>query len=171
VQSRFSETYIYFIFVQKLGDIGIVDGKSRALNVEVEQLERRKGRVKWFDYRKGYGFIDQEEGEDIYVNREDLVETETLFKDQSVTYAIGIVGGRTRAVNVKADSVERKMGEVKWFSRGKGYGFIKDAVGDDVFVHQSDLDGVKSLKEGQKVTYETRQADKGPQAIRVRPAK
>lgn len=60
-------------------------------------------------------------------------------------------------------------GIVKWFSSQKGYGFITDEEGKDVFVHFSGLkmDGFKTLKEGQKVSYDLNQSDRGPQAINV----
>ena len=60
-------------------------------------------------------------------------------------------------------------GTVKWFNNQKGYGFISDEQGNDVFVHYSGLnmDGFKSLEEGQEVEFEVVQGDKGPQATNV----
>ena len=60
-------------------------------------------------------------------------------------------------------------GTVKWFNNQKGYGFISDSEGNDVFVHYSGLnmDGFKSLDEGQKVEYDVIQGAKGPQAVNV----
>jgi len=61
-------------------------------------------------------------------------------------------------------------GKVKWFNDAKGYGFIQpDGGGDDVFVHFSviDMDGFKSLVEGQAVEYEVVQGPKGLQASSV----
>ena len=60
-------------------------------------------------------------------------------------------------------------GTVKWFSNEKGYGFIEREGGDDVFVHFSAItgDGYKSLTEGQRVSFEVVQGDKGPQASDV----
>jgi cold shock protein len=61
-------------------------------------------------------------------------------------------------------------GTVKWFSNEKGYGFIERGNGEaDVFVHFSAIagDGYKSLTEGQKVTFEVVQGDKGLQAANV----
>ena len=57
-------------------------------------------------------------------------------------------------------------GTVKWFNNQKGYGFISDEAGNDVFVHYSGLnmDGFKSLEEGQEVVTE---GAKGPQAVNV----
>ena len=58
---------------------------------------------------------------------------------------------------------------VKWFNNQKGYGFISDEKGNDVFVHYSGLkmDGFKSLEEGQEVEFEIVQGAKGPQATNV----
>jgi CspA family cold shock protein len=64
---------------------------------------------------------------------------------------------------------ERVSGTVKWFNDDKGFGFIERQGGPDVFVHHSSIkmEGFKSLKEGQKVTMEVTQGQKGPQAENV----
>jgi CspA family cold shock protein len=63
-------------------------------------------------------------------------------------------------------------GTVKWFSNEKGFGFIEREGGDDVFVHFSaiTMDGYKSLTEGQRVTFDVVQGDKGAQAANVQAA-
>ncbi|MCK5120257.1 MAG: cold-shock protein [Candidatus Latescibacteria bacterium] len=60
-------------------------------------------------------------------------------------------------------------GTVKWFSDSKGFGFIEQEDGDDVFVHFSALegDGFKSLSEGQAVEFDILDGPKGPQAANV----
>ena len=60
-------------------------------------------------------------------------------------------------------------GTVKWFNDSKGFGFIEQAGGADVFVHFSSIqgDGFKSLVEGQKVKFDITQGDKGLQAANV----
>ena len=60
-------------------------------------------------------------------------------------------------------------GTVKWFNNQKGYGFISDEAGNDVFVHYSGLnmEGFKSLEEGQAVQIEIVDVAKGPQATNV----
>jgi CspA family cold shock protein len=61
------------------------------------------------------------------------------------------------------------VGKVKWFNDNKGYGFIEQPSGEDVFVHFSVIegDGFKSLDEGQEVEFEVTQGPKGLQATRV----
>ncbi|MEX0868678.1 MAG: cold-shock protein [Nitriliruptoraceae bacterium] len=64
-------------------------------------------------------------------------------------------------------------GTVKWFNADKGFGFIAPADGgEDLFVHFSaiQMQGYKSLEEGQQVTFEVGQGQKGPQAQNVMPA-
>ena len=60
-------------------------------------------------------------------------------------------------------------GKVKWFNSAKGYGFIQQEDGKDVFVHFSAIqgDGYKSLEEGEEVEFEIADSPKGPQAERV----
>ena len=63
------------------------------------------------------------------------------------------------------------QGTVKWFNDEKGFGFIEQEGGKDVFVHFSAINGSgrRSLQEGQKVTMEVTQGQKGPQAENVTP--
>ena len=60
-------------------------------------------------------------------------------------------------------------GTVKWFNERKGFGFLSQADGDDVFVHYSSIQssGFKSLTEGQSVEFDVQDGPKGPQAVNV----
>jgi len=62
-------------------------------------------------------------------------------------------------------------GTVKWFNDQKGYGFITQEGGEDVFVHFRAIvaEGYRSLAEGQAVEFDVEQGQKGPQATNVRP--
>jgi CspA family cold shock protein len=74
---------------------------------------------------------------------------------------------------VKTDLRRRAMilgrGVVKWFDTKKGYGFIEQTGGDDVFVHYSGIagEGFKSLRAGEEVEFEIANGPKGPQATKV----
>jgi len=61
-------------------------------------------------------------------------------------------------------------GTVKWFNDKRGFGFIEQEDGPDVFVHHSNINatGFKSLKEGDRVTFNIEQGEKGPIAIDVK---
>jgi cold shock protein len=78
------------------------------------------------------------------------------------------------SINVLEDGKQRMAtGTVKWFNDAKGYGFITpDDGGPDVFAHFSAIqgNGFKSLKEGQKVSFEVTQGPKGKQASNIQPA-
>lgn len=69
-------------------------------------------------------------------------------------------------------STAMQTGTVKWFDDGKGYGFITpDAGGKDLFAHFSEIQsagGFRSLAENQKVEFEVKQGQKGPQASNIR---
>lgn len=66
---------------------------------------------------------------------------------------------------------EKIIGTVKWFNADKGYGFITQPDGDDVFCHYSaiEMQGFKTLREAQEVEFEVEQSPKGLQAVNVIP--
>jgi CspA family cold shock protein len=80
-------------------------------------------------------------------------------------YARQIATAQGRGVT----KLSREQGTVKWFNASKGYGFIQRQSGEDVFVHFSaiQMDGYKSLNEGQTVEFEVKQGPKGYQAENV----
>ena len=92
----------------------------------------------------------------------------------SVTLLIAVILLHTKKSIVSKDNV-RKDGTVKWFSPSKGFGFIEQDFGDDLFVHQSEIrqSGFRYLNLGDRVEYEVGSGKKGPVAlkvIRTRPA-
>ena len=92
----------------------------------------------------------------------------------SVVLLIAVMLLNTKNSNVSIDNL-RKDGTVKWFSPSKGFGFIEQDFGDDLFVHQSEIrqSGFRYLNLGDRVEYQVGSGKKGPVAlkvIRTRPA-
>jgi CspA family cold shock protein len=83
-------------------------------------------------------------------------------------------GGASRRLgNIVLEGLRMATGTVKWFNDSKGFGFITpDGGGEDLFVHFSAIQakGFKTLKEGQKVSFDVTQGPKGKQASNVMPA-
>jgi CspA family cold shock protein len=84
-------------------------------------------------------------------------------------------GGPTNSLQVRPGQERRELfvttGTVKWFSSEKGFGFISQEEGPDVFVHFSAIQGsgYRNLEENQKVEFDITDGPKGPQATNVRP--
>jgi len=82
-----------------------------------------------------------------------------VIKKFPVAFVYKVIGGLRIMQN----------GKVKWFNNEKGFGFIEVEGGDDVFVHFTAIegDGYKSLEEGQEVSFEIVEGNRGPQAANV----
>jgi cold shock protein len=76
-------------------------------------------------------------------------------------------------INMERRGITLANGIVKWFDDKKGYGFIEQENGPDIFVHFSGIqgNGFKSLNEGDRVTFDVEQGSKGPAAVNVIPIK
>jgi CspA family cold shock protein len=63
-----------------------------------------------------------------------------------------------------------EQGTVKWFNSSKGYGFIQRSTGEDVFVHYKsvEMEGFRTLKEGERVEFDVEEGPKGLQAVKVK---
>jgi CspA family cold shock protein len=102
-------------------------------------------------------------------SRNPVVVQGPLIKGCSVPHRLALhpANGKDHERGVK--KLSREQGVVKWFNAAKGYGFIQRQSGEDVFVHFSaiQMDGYKSLTEGQMVEFEVKQGPKGYQAENV----
>jgi CspA family cold shock protein len=98
--------------------------------------------------------------------------TRSVFISNGHTSSDNRPQGQNDFTHVKQDiDMSTVTGTVKWFNDSKGYGFIEQESGPDVFAHFSAIqgDGFKTLKEGQKVEFTVSQGQKGPQAENIVP--
>jgi len=92
-----------------------------------------------------------------------------ILKERSIRLG-GILQYGTMAITETKGGVTVANGVVKWFNDRKGYGFIEQEDGPDVFVHHSgiDSDGFRSLNEGDQVTFDIEEGPKGAHAVNVK---
>jgi len=148
------------------------------------------GTVSWYDADKGFGFVTPDSGaEDLFVHVRALPGGVTeLSEGDRVTYDVGtsekglqarnirLVGsapagperGRSGPPRESGGPVRGGEGVVARYDAERGFGFITpDAGGPDLFVHVSVVRGADGLQEGDRVRYQVRQSDRGPQADSV----
>lgn len=89
------------------------------------------------------------------------------MKDSQISVSIWLVTEKNPLIRRKPIM---ETGIVKWFNSDKGYGFIEYNDAEDIFVHFTGIEaeGYKSLTEGQKVTFDIAEGNRGPQATKVR---
>lgn len=133
------------------------------------------GTVKWYEPAKGYGFAVPDGGaSELFVHSSAIVTGGVVTAGQRVAFVVGEGPRGPQAEHVvplgavagSAPSDDGADGTVSWYDEGKGFGFIApDGGGPDVFVQVRSLaEGLTWLTEGDRVTYDVVQGDKGPQA-------
>ena len=135
------------------------------------------GTVAWYEPAKGYGFAQADGGPEVFVHSSAIVTGGVVVAGQRVAFLVteGERGPQAEHLLPLSPAVGQPSagdgadGTVSWYDEGKGFGFVAaDAGGDDVFVHVRALAaGLASLAEGDRVSYEVAQGDKGPQAREV----
>jgi CspA family cold shock protein len=83
---------------------------------------------------------------------------------------VGRLRNGWRALEISKEDADMPQGTVKWFNDTKGFGFLQQDGGGDVFVHHTEINmqGFKTLSEGERVEFELTQGPKGPKALNVR---
>jgi CspA family cold shock protein len=91
-----------------------------------------------------------------------------ILKERSISWG-GILKRETERTIIYKEGAAMANGTVKWFNVRKGYGFIEQEDGPDVFVHHTGIDGTgfKSVNEGDRVTFDIEESPKGPCAVNV----
>lgn len=137
------------------------------------------GTVSWYEPGKGYGFITPDGGgAEIFVHSSAIVGGSVIAEGQRVAFLVvdGEKGpqadhllplGAEAARQAASDGAD---GTVSWYDGGKGFGFLApDSGGDDLFVHvRSLVGGLDELFEGDRVTFDVAEGERGPQARNVR---
>jgi CspA family cold shock protein len=97
------------------------------------------------------------------------IELRSRGSERSSAFSILALSESSDKAKSRRTQVARFQGKVKWFNNSKGYGFVGQEGGADVFVHYSAIqgEGFKTLQEGDTVEFEIVQGQKGPQADKV----
>ncbi|MGV8979147.1 MAG: cold-shock protein [Cellulomonas sp.] len=137
------------------------------------------GTVSWYEPGKGYGFITPDGGgAEIFVHSSAIVVGGVISEGQRVAFLVVDgekgpqadhllpLGAEAARQAVASDGAD---GTVSWYDAGKGFGFVTpDSGGEDAFVHVRALaGGLAELSEGDRVTFDVAESDKGPQARNV----
>jgi CspA family cold shock protein len=161
---------------------------DRDAETQTAEGERQAGTVRWFNARKGYGYITPDDGgTSLFVHYSAIRGTgfRTLSAGQRVDFVVGRTAKGPSALDVRlldstdtdkdaetgTDGGARQTGTVRWFNARKGYGYITpDAGGRSLYVHFSSIRGARNrtLSAWQRVDFVVGQTDKGPSALDVR---
>ena len=150
------------------------------------------GQIKWFDFRKGYGFVSSLENGDVLLHQKCLRQSGFTHVEEGATVRCEVVKDATGLKAMKVLAIDNSSafssgsdlvvtqeaappgpldrGTVKWFDRSKGYGFISPVNGTgDIFIHMETLrkSGIAALNEGEQLCLSVIDGPKGKHAVWV----
>lgn len=126
----------------------------------------KKGKVKFFNFAKGYGFIEHGE-EDYFVHVTDIQNGDILLEEETVRFKPVQGHKGWQAIEVQreeAPDMEQEIGTVKFYNEDRGYGFVEREGKADVFAHFTDIvssERDQGLTEGQEVQFFVRRGRDG----------
>ncbi len=149
---------------------------------ELEKIDHLRGTVKWFDLKKGFGFLVLENQHDAFLHisllnemgyydiREGaIVECDVFYTDKGaqISKICEIIEGEGERIQKPDFQSEEVKGTVKWFKDNKGFGFVEpESGGEDIFVHRKILrkSGVPKIRSNQIVNVIVTSGDNGLEA-------
>lgn len=157
----------YFLLTP-LSSIGAGTGIGIAIHVDpdfylhFDNPDRQLFLLDLFAHLRLCCFVVRDSGDRFVLFRKNTVVTFCMPSGESIVNAKTNVSGQEDSALAN--------GTVKWFNNKKGYGFINEETGRDIFVHFSSIqmDGYKTLNEGEPVDFEVEESDRGPEAKNVR---
>lgn len=171
------DDYVEFEVEKRQGPHHIIRAKNVTTRVDPKHMPKPKnfagtsrGIVQAFNEEKCFGFIkDLTNGETIFVHADHIVcEPKTLMKDDFVQFDVGMVKKGYKAFNCTKMQLPKPRGKITFFNEARGFGYIKERQGVDLFFHISNCEGrPKEPEQDDVVEFDIEGSQKGPEAVNV----